>query len=80
MHPGEVVVRDAAVEVCADRLAHAAPPETVAPLEALLPLVMHVGVVSLDKAVERRRLGDARTVKPTWRSGHGSPLSRGMDG
>ena len=42
-HAGEAVLQDAAVEVRADRLAGAAPPETVASLEALLPLVVHVG-------------------------------------
>jgi hypothetical protein len=47
-HAGEAIVQDAAIELRANRLVRAAPPKAVPPLEALLPLVMHVGVVRLD--------------------------------
>ena len=45
-----------------NRLVNAAPPEAVAPLEALLPLAPYLVDVRLDKAVQRRRLGAARAV------------------
>jgi hypothetical protein len=64
-NPGEAVVEDAAVEVAADGLVQESPPEAVAPLEALLPLVAHVVVDRLDETVQRRRVRLPRAVEGT---------------
>jgi hypothetical protein len=78
-HAREAVLQDAAVEVRADRSVREPPPEAVMALEALLPLVVHVGVVRLDEPLQGRRLGDTRTVERTGGSGHGSLPIRGVD-
>lgn len=79
-HAGEAVFEDAAVEVGGDCLVDAAPPEAVAPLEALFPLAAHLVNLRLDKAVQRRRLGATRAIQRAGGSSHGSASRRGVEG
>ena len=62
---GEAVLEQTTVRVPPHLFVHEAPPETVAPLEALRPLPLDLLVVGLDEPVQRRRLGAARAVAAT---------------
>jgi len=55
-------------------------PQAVPALVPLLPAVAHVGVVRLDEAIQRRRLGVTRPMKRAVGSSHDSARSRGVDG
>jgi len=79
-HPGEAVVEDAAIEIRTYRLVGDSSPEAVTPLEAFPPGVADIGVVPLDEAIQRRRLGLTRLEEGTVGNRHGSLRSRGVDG
>ena len=75
----KAILKEPAVLVPAHLLVEEAPPGAVAPLEALLPLRLHLLVVGLDEPVQWRRPGVTRPVACTLGGSHGSARSRGVD-
>ena len=63
--PHEAVLIETAVEVPSDLLVDEAPPEPVPPLEALLPLALHLVVQRIEEAVQGCRARVPRPVQAT---------------